>query len=61
MTNLQKSKYLLRNLVINQKCTQKIAQIATNFTFLKSPRPSEFKSAKTFENFLKSKCVLKKN
>ena len=36
--SLQKSKYLLRNLVNKPKmCKKKIAQIATNYTFLKSP------------------------
>ena len=49
MANFQKSKYLLRNLVIKQ---QRIAQIATNYTCLKSPWLSELKYAKTFANFL---------
>ena len=30
--------------------SKKIAQIATDYTFLKSPWPSKFKCAKTFEN-----------
>ena len=34
MANLHKSKYLMRNLVINQKICKKIAQIAKNYTFL---------------------------
>ena len=34
IANLQKPKYLLRNLVIKEKmCKRKIAQIATNYTF----------------------------
>ena len=38
MASLQKSEYLLRNLVINQKCAKKkIAKIVTSYTFLKSP------------------------
>ena len=42
---LQKSKYLLGNIAIRQKN----AQIATNYTLLKSPWPSE--CPKTFEKF----------
>ena len=37
MAIFQKSKYLLQKLVIEQKmCKNKIAQIATNYTFLKN-------------------------
>ena len=43
------------------KIMQKNAQIATNYKFLKSPWPSEFKSAQIFTTFLKPKCVFKKN
>ena len=52
MAIFQKSKYLLQKLVIEQKmCKNKIAQIATNYTFLKSPWPNEYKCAKHLQNF----------
>ena len=49
MANFQKSKYLLQNLVRKPKMRQKIAQIATNYLFLKSPW------------LLKPLCVFMKN
>jgi len=51
MANLQRSKYLLQNLVIKQKKSKKIAQISTNYTFLKRPWPSKFELAITFWKF----------
>ena len=56
LEKLQKAKYLLQNLVMKQK----IAQIATFYTFFKSPWPSKFNWAKTFAKFLKHFCVLMK-
>ena len=52
MANLQKPKHLLRNLVIKQNCAKKIiAQIATNYTFLKRPANSNLQNIfKIFKN-----------
>ena len=53
MANLQKSKYLLQNLLIKQKMCNKIAQITKSYIFWK------FKYAKKIAKFFKSKCVFK--
>ena len=55
--NVQKSKCLLRNLVIKQKmCKIKNAQITTNYTFLKSHWLSKFKCVKSYANFKTQMC-----
>ena len=51
MANLQKSKYFLQNLDIKQKMCKKIAQMATNYTFLRSTCLNKFKCAKHLQNF----------
>ena len=48
---LQKSKYLLQNLVIKQKINKKIEQIQKKYIQI----------CKTFAKFLKPECVFKKN
>ena len=50
-------KCLLQNSVIKQKmCKKKVAQVATNYTFLKSISPRKCKCAK----FFKPKCLLRR-
>ena len=48
-------------LLFSNNCAKKNAQIATNYKCLKSPWPSEFKSAQIFTKFLKPKFVFKKS
>ena len=57
MANLQKSKYLLRNLIIKQKMHTKNC---ANYTFLKSPWPSEFKCANNLQKYKNLNVCLRK-
>ena len=59
--NLQKFKYLFQYLVIKQNMQKVKTQNVINYTFLKSPCHGEFKYAKIFAKFSKSKFVFKEN
>ena len=60
MTNLPKSKYLLRNLVIKQKVCKKIGQITSSYTFLKTLDQKKLNMQKHFQIFKTLMCIQEK-